>query len=250
VTIVAENRPRVFFSFRSPFSWLAITRLRREMPDAHLALEFVPYWEPDAATATALATRGATIHYVPMSKAKHLYILQDTKRLAASLGLPMAWPVDAQPWWEPAHLGWLQARRLGCEQPFYDAVVAARWQRGADISNPGVIREVADAAGLDGETLVRAVENPAIRAEGVDCLARAYDDDIFGVPFFRVGRERYWGVDRLDAFLTTIGRRAPAAAPGPTAAAGAASADPFDDVPEAVRQLVGAYDTDSAGGCG
>ncbi|MYW89294.1 disulfide bond formation protein DsbA [Amycolatopsis rubida] len=226
-----RRTPRVHFSFRSPFSWMALSELYRRMPDADEVLEFVPFWDPDEQTAAALADRGAEIPYTPMSKAKHLYILQDTRRQAARLGLSMTWPVDDDPWWELPHLAWLRARRLGVARRFYEAVVEARWEHGRDVCERPVLREAAAAAGLDPEPLLSAPESADIRRESVDCLERAFEDDIFGIPYFRVGRHRFWGLDRLDGFLAEL------AVPGPPA-------PPEPAVP------VGAYDTDTAGGCG
>lgn len=242
-----SKRPRVFFSFRSPFSWMALERLQQAMPDAHDVLEWLPYWEPDAETRSALDGRGAELHYVTMSKAKHLYILQDTKRLVAALGLTMAWPVDVAPWWEPSHLGWLKARRLGHARELYRAVVAARWERGENISDPAVIGAAAAAAGLDPAAIVSAVDDPDIREEGAACLAQAFDDDIFGVPYFRAGHERFWGLDRLDAFLQALGVTAP---PAPVVPRERTDGDPLRGIEDSLRERVGAYDTDSAGGCG
>jgi 2-hydroxychromene-2-carboxylate isomerase len=228
-------RPRLYFSFRSPYSWMTVRRLRAEVPDAWTALDWFPYWDPDAGTAAALAERGAELPYSPMSRAKHLYILVDTKRLAQREGLDMSWPVDVDPWWELPHLAWLRARRLGRAEQFYDAVVAARWERGENICDPAVLRAVAVEAELDAESAVGAAGDPAVRAEGVDCLYAAYDDDVFGVPYLRWRRHRFWGFDRLDTFLATWRASAP-----PDAGPGLVPA------PEPAR----AYDTDTAGGCG
>lgn len=235
--------PRLFFAFRSPFSWLAIERLRRVLPDALESIELIPYWEPDARTDESLRQRGGTFHYIPMSKAKHLYILQDTRRLAAKHGMSMAWPVDVSPWWELPHLGWLKARRLGKATDFYDAVVRARWRHAQNICDPAVIRRAAEEAGLDGDAIVSAVDDDEIRAEGVECLLRAYVDDIFGIPYFRLGPHRFWGLDRLDDFLDVF-RPATPSSPRPAPR----SATPA--IPAELNALVGAYDRDTAGGCG
>jgi 2-hydroxychromene-2-carboxylate isomerase len=226
---------------------MALEALQRAVPEAHEQMEFVPFWEPDPRTAEAMTAHGAVLHYEAMSKAKHLYILQDTKRLAQRLGLTMAWPVDTQPWWEPAHLGWLAARRQGRARDFYDALIAARWQRGEDISRPEVVAAAGTSIGLDGAALAGAADDPELRAEGVACLVRAYEDDIFGVPYFRLGRERFWGLDRLAWFLASLRRQAAAGVPEPASDEGY---DPLADLGPAARAGVGAYDTDSAGGCG
>jgi 2-hydroxychromene-2-carboxylate isomerase len=250
---------RLFFSFRSPFSWLLVERLRRIVPDAHELIEFVPFWEPDAEMQRALEEREAGVHYLPMSKAKHLYILQDTKRIATQLGLRIVWPVDVEPRWEVSHLGWLQAQRLGRGPEFYAAVTAARWERGEDICDPDVIRAAAVTAGFGGnaDVVVAGAVDPGVRAEGLECLVRAYEDDIFGVPYFRLGWHRFWGYDRLDdfleVFLPALGRVPATAAAGPAQAVARgvdASSDPQPEAPALLRDLVGSYDTDTAGGCG
>ncbi len=235
--------PTLFFSLRSPYSWLLVERLLRLMPDAHDRLDWIPYWEPDPRTARELEERGAVQHYTPMSKAKHLYVLVDTKRLAQHLNLEIRWPVDVEPWWEPAHLGWLKARRLGKAADFYRALVTARWQRAENISDPVVIRALAESVGLDGDAIAGAVDDPEIRAEGLDALVDAYEDDIFGVPYLRLGWHRFWGFDRLGDFLAEYTATL-------ESATGGRAEDPQAGIPDQLKRLVGAYDRDTTGGCG
>ena len=197
------KRPRLYFSFRSPYSWLTVDRLRRSVPDAFEAIDLFPYWDPDAETGAALTGRGGEFHYIQMSRAKHLYMLLDTKRLARREGLSMAWPIDIDPWWELPHLAWLYARGQGRATEFYDAVTQARWERGEDICTPEVTRAAAEQAGLDPDLAVAAPHDPDIRSEGTECLYQAYLDDVFGIPYLKYGRHRFWGFDRLDAFLET-----------------------------------------------
>src|ERR1700722_19692507 len=92
-----KRGPRVYFSFRSPYTWMALHRLMDAVPDAHDVLEFIPFWEPDPDTEKALAERDAAFHYAEISKAKHLYILHDTKRLASKVGLKMGGDIGAHP---------------------------------------------------------------------------------------------------------------------------------------------------------
>lgn len=195
------RRPRLYFSLRSPYSWLTIRRLRRELSDVDSLLDVYPYWDPDERTSRGLTASGGEFHYVQMSRAKHLYMLMDTKRLAQREGLAMAWPVDVDPWWELPHLAWLRARRAGLGWPLYDALTEARWGRGENICEPDVLSAAAERAGFDPALALGAAEDPQIRAEGVDCLYQAYLDDIFGIPYLKWGRHRFWGFDRVDAFL-------------------------------------------------
>lgn len=229
------------FAFRSPYSWLALRRLEELVPDAPDRVDLVPFWEPGGSLLAELTARGAGQHYQPMSKAKHLYLLTDTKRLARELGYEMRWPLDLEPDWDLSHLAWVLARREGLARPFYRAVVQARWERGEDISDPAVIRRAAGSVGLDPTAAVEAGADPQVRAEGLQALVDAYEDDIFGIPYFRIGFHRFWGLDRLDAFVRVLTGGA-AAAPVPDAL----GAGP----PRAPAEAAAGYDRDTAGGCG
>ncbi|HEY3259300.1 MAG TPA: DsbA family protein [Pseudonocardiaceae bacterium] len=200
-SVTKIRRPRLYFSLRSPYSWLTVHRLRAEVPGVLDAVDWFPYWDPDQQTSQGLELRGGEFHYIQMSRAKHLYMLLDTKRLAEQQGLTMSWPVDVDPWWELPHLAWLWARREGRPWEFYDAIMAARWGRGDNICEPDVVRAAAEQAGLDPDRAVGAADDPSIREEGVGCLYQAYLDDIFGIPYMKWGRQRFWGFDRVDAFL-------------------------------------------------
>jgi 2-hydroxychromene-2-carboxylate isomerase len=215
---------------------MAVHRLLAAVPDAHDVLDFIPFWDPDPDTEAALANRDAQFHYATMSKAKHLYILQDTKRLAGKLGLAMRWPVDIDSWWEVPHLAWLRAHEIGLGPPFFAAVLAARWERGEDICDPAVIAAVGASVGADGTELAAAATDPRIRAAAVGCLVQAYEDDVFGVPYFLTGPHRFWGFDRVGDFLAVLRPAEPQAVTLPVAP------------PPGAPTL--AYDTDTAGGCG
>ncbi|MGP3947293.1 2-hydroxychromene-2-carboxylate isomerase [Streptomyces sp. 7N604] len=229
----------MYFSLRSPFSWMAVRRLEERLPHAQELIEYIPFSEPDAHSRAELEARGGEFHYVAMSKAKHLYILSDTKRLAAKFGYDMKWPVDkGDEWWDLPHLAWFKARELGVQRAYYAAVMAARWERGEDICERARLRRICDEAGLDGATLVAAPEEPHIRELGVQALMRIYEDDVFGVPYFKAGRHRFWGLDRLEGFLTALGDT------------GGGPAHPVAGIPQPVLDRTGSMDQDTAGGCG
>jgi len=221
-----------FFSFRSPYSWIASRLLFNATSEAE-RIELVPFWEPDDESARLLRERGGDFPYRPMSDAKHRYILQDIRRLASHLSISMRWPVDERPWWDLSHLAYLKAVELGCGQAFFWGVYRARWEEGRDISDPKVIASLCEELGLDAEAIANAHADPAIRARGADCLYRIYEGDVFGVPYFMYRRERFWGVDRLPLFLRKLSN----------CGKGGTEADAADG-PAFI------YDTDHAGGCG
>ncbi|WP_067464466.1 2-hydroxychromene-2-carboxylate isomerase [Actinomadura macra] len=237
-----RNRPpRFYFNLRSPYSWLAYRDLLDQYPDVAAQVEWAPFWEPDETSLKLLAEAGGEFPFTPMSKAKHLYILQDVRRLAAGRGLAIAWPVDREPWWEVPHLAYLVAHRHGRGSEFIALAYRARWEEGRDICDPATVAGIGTELGLDAAEPAKAVDDPRVRAEGARALMEVYRDGVFGVPYFVNGFERFWGVDRLAAFAASV-------RPG-TAGDGAALAEGGTALAEggAVSTLV---DDGHAGGCG
>ncbi|HEX5741026.1 MAG TPA: DsbA family protein, partial [Pilimelia sp.] len=124
---------RFYFSFRSPYSWLAYRDLLDRHAGAADRLSWIPYWDPDERSQELLAADGHTFPYTVMSRAKHLYVLQDVARLTGDRGLAVTWPVDRDPVWEVPHLAYLVAQREGEGREFIRRVYRARWEEGRDI---------------------------------------------------------------------------------------------------------------------
>lgn len=198
-----------YFSLRSPYSWLALHDLGTRYPDMLAQLELRPFWEPDVENGARLAESGHAFHYVPMSKGKHLYILSDVKRLAEKRGLHIVWPLDRSPHWEIPHLAWFVAQQHGRGLEYVEMVSRFRWEQGKDICSAAVLQEVASMLSLEGTGMANAWEQPEIKSMGLEALTRCVLDGVFGVPFFRIGRHRYWGIDRLEDFAAHAGWRAP-----------------------------------------
>jgi 2-hydroxychromene-2-carboxylate isomerase len=208
-----SKRPTFYFSLRSPYSWMAYRDLLERYPDVAEAVEWVPFFEPDALSLRMLAERGEEFPYSAMSRAKHFYILQDVGRLTKARGLPLTWPVDREPVWEVPHLGYLVALRGGRGPEYIAAVYRARWELGRDICDPAVIADVATSLGLDPVEVSTAATDPELRLEGVEVLLRICRDGVFGVPFFVHRFSRFWGMDRLDEFAAHLrSKLAPAGA--------------------------------------
>ncbi|MEV6776287.1 2-hydroxychromene-2-carboxylate isomerase [Streptomyces syringium] len=201
---MAIKPPRWYFSLRSPYSWLAFRDLTERYPDVADVIEWRPYWEPDEVSNRLLEQEGVQLPYVPMSKEKHFYILQDVKRLSTERGLQVAWPIDKNPNWAISHLGYLVAEDEGRGRDYIAAVSRARWELGHDIADRKVIAAVAEELGLDPDRVANAVDDERLRARGLDILREMERDGVFGVPFFIHRRDKFWGIDRLPAFVDTV----------------------------------------------
>jgi 2-hydroxychromene-2-carboxylate isomerase len=153
----------------------------------------------------------------------------------------MTWPVDRNPVWEVAHLGYLVADDAGLGRDYVGRVYQARWEQGCDICDRDVIAGIAAELGLDAGRVAGACEDEELRRRGAEVLVRSYRDGLFGVPFFARGQDRFFGVDRLRAYVAAIR--------GDQPLSGVATSwlDELVELPELVRP---GGDGGPAGGCG
>ena len=101
--------------------------------------------------------------------------------------------------------GAVAAQRLGCLEPYVDAVMAAMWHDGADLGDLDVVRDILDKAGLDSAALLALADAPEVKAELIANTEAAAKRGAFGVPTFFVDAEMFWGKERLgqvEAALT------------------------------------------------
>jgi 2-hydroxychromene-2-carboxylate isomerase len=93
--------------------------------------------------------------------------------------------------------------------PFVEACFRAMWEGGEKMDDPAVAGAVLDAAGLDGRAILERTSQQAIKdrliANTEDAVARG----VFGMPTFFVGKEMFFGKDRLGRVEEEIMRAAP-----------------------------------------
>ncbi len=91
------------------------------------------------------------------------------------------------------------AQKAGVHDRFVDPVFTAIWENNKDISQPGVLTETLNKAGLDGDGLVAAAQTSDIKQSLIDATQTAVDRGAFGLPTFFLGDDMYFGKDRVAA---------------------------------------------------
>jgi 2-hydroxychromene-2-carboxylate isomerase len=194
---------RLYFSFRSPFSWLAHHRLAVTGAIPWRSLEPIPVYPPDPETAERVSG----------GKTRGTYLREDASRIAHAYGLQIVWPETGDPDWARPHSAFLWAQARGAGQGFASELYRARFQEGADIGTDERIGAAAEAAGLDPADGVSAAEDPRWREVLRAGFGKMREDRAFGVPTFVVDGERFWGNDRLEWVLRLLAEKRGAPVP-------------------------------------
>jgi 2-hydroxychromene-2-carboxylate isomerase len=101
------------------------------------------------------------------------------------------------------------AQALGSGPKTIDAMYAAMWEQGRNMSEDTEIAAVLQGAGLDGDALLAKVQDPDIKAQLAANTQSAFDRGAFGSPSFFVGTELFFGKDRLREFEEEIIKQRP-----------------------------------------
>jgi 2-hydroxychromene-2-carboxylate isomerase len=182
----AENLPplEMFYSFRSPYSYLALQRTF-DIADAFgLKLEVRP--------VLPMVMPGMAV-----PRPKLLYIAKDACREAERLGIPFGKMFD------PVGLGaerclaaFYYAKSQGRERDFLLAAGKAIWSEGVDIATDEGMEHVADGSGLFWPELKAALAPDDWRAIVEQNREAMSESGVWGVPSFRVGELALRGQDR------------------------------------------------------
>jgi 2-hydroxychromene-2-carboxylate isomerase len=205
----------VFWSFRSPYSYLVTPRLRALAETYDVEVHMRPVY-PLAVRSEGFFTRQDPL-FIP-------YLMRDIRRLAEYLDLPLAWPnpdpvvidratLNGAP--QQPHLDLLMPLGVvAAEQPqslaFYDEVSRLIWS-GQDMPwNEGDKLERAVArAGLDLQELAaEAAGRPEEIASEIEASQETHREaGHWGVPTMVFEDEPFFGQDRFDVLIWRMKQR-------------------------------------------
>ncbi|HYV15644.1 MAG TPA: DsbA family protein [Conexibacter sp.] len=180
--------PRFLIDVGSPYAYLAAERVERVLPVA-------PVWEPVLLGGIFRATGGGSW---ALTEARPLGI-EEVERRALDYGLPpLRWP---EPWPGDMLLAMRAATAAdlrGAGRAFLLAALRLGFREGRDLGSPDAIADAAGAAGIEGDELLAAAADPAVKATLRERTDAAVAAGVRGVPTVIVGDEAFWGDDRLE----------------------------------------------------
>ena len=182
-----------FFTTISPFTYLAGQRMEAVAARHGASVAYRPL------DAMALFQRTGGQVLAERHESRRAYRLQELRRQAAKLGMPISlqpahFPVNPA----PSAYAVIAAQRAGGGDlaGLAHAFPRAVWAEGRNIAEEDVVRDILAAHGFD----------PGLADRGLLASAETYGDNLeeavargaFGVPFYIVGDERFWGQDRIE----------------------------------------------------
>jgi len=182
-----------YFDFSSPYSFLAAEQIEALAARHGRTVDYRPLLL--GAVFKAAGSAPLTEQYGPKAR----YSVHDFERSARYAGIryrhPSKFPIGAV----AATRGvlWLKQHQPDQAGPFVRAVYRAFFQDDRDVTDPAVVAGIAQSIGIDGQALLQAGQDPALK----DALRKQVDEAIalgvFGAPTIVVDGEMFWGNDRL-----------------------------------------------------
>jgi 2-hydroxychromene-2-carboxylate isomerase len=198
-----QSSIRFYFSFRSPYAWLATERLESELGDLGVDIARLPVYP----TSELFPNDPAAMPH------KIAYIVQDIRRLARERGLTVRFPSAADPDWSISHAAFLGAERQGTGQRFMLEMFRKRFGEGLALERDDVITDAARRSGSDPDAILSAAHSEELRAEASAGWRLGVErDGIFGVPSFVYAGKLYWGQDRMHFLRSAVVRKSGRAA--------------------------------------
>ena len=182
-----------FLATNSPYVYLAGNRLEEIAAKHRATIRYLPL------NAAALFPRTGGQLRADRHQSRLDYRAQELRRQAKKNGVRL----DPKPLYDganpaPSSYAILAAAKAGGgDLPgLVQAFSRALWAEGRNIAEDAVVAEILAAHGFD----------PAVADRGMMMAADAYGANleeavlrgVFGVPFYMVGDEKFWGQDRLE----------------------------------------------------
>jgi 2-hydroxychromene-2-carboxylate isomerase len=93
--------------------------------------------------------------------------------------------------------GLIAAEMDGVKVKYIDVVLKAMWEDGENMADPATISRVLSAGGLNAAHLMEMTQNPEVKEKLAANTNAAVERGAFGIPTFYVGKEMFFGKERL-----------------------------------------------------
>lgn len=181
-----------YFDFSSPYGYFAAAQIDA-LAEKHGR---TTVWRPILLGAVFKVTGQQPLTTIPI---KGSYTQHDLTRSARLFGVPFKmpsrFPVSSTAPCRAYY--WLHERDPAAAKTLAQALYRAYFAEDRDISNPEITANIAAKLGHDRETVMQAINDPAVKERLKSEVDAAIERGVFGSPYIIVDGEPFWGSDRL-----------------------------------------------------
>ena len=185
-----------WYEFASTYSYLSAMRVEAAAEEQGVEVQWKPFL-----LGPIFNSQGWNDSPFNIYPAKGAYMWRDMERQCAAYDLaftkPDIFPVNSV---TAARLAWLGSQEDWCPA-FSRKVYHAQFTAGQDISDEGVLGKILADMNLPADDLLAQTQAAETKSGLREQTEAAAANGIFGAPSFLVGKELFWGDDRLDAAL-------------------------------------------------
>ena len=190
-----------YFDFGSPAAYLAYTQLPKLCAETGATVVM----KPMLLGGVFQSTGNRAPITVPL-KGSYLFVdlSRYAKRYAVPLNMNPFFPINTITLMR-ADVG-LALRGDDRLQAYRAAVFRAIWVDRQNLNDAATVGAMLAAAGFDPAAILALVADQQVKDELKTLTQAAVDRGIFGAPTFFVGKEMFWGQDRLDFVREALGQ--------------------------------------------
>lgn len=187
-----EQPITMYWSIRSPYSYLALVRARQLAAHYDVPLEVKPVLP-------------MVMRRMQVPKTKGFYILADTKREADKYGIDFGYAADPLgAGVERCYALFDYAQSCGLGLSFLQSYASGVWAEGIASETDSGLQKLVERAGMDWRQARSLLNDDSWRIWAQDNLAELYGHGLWGVPSLVYGETKVFGQDRLDRIEQAI----------------------------------------------
>jgi 2-hydroxychromene-2-carboxylate isomerase len=181
----------VYYSFQSPYSYLALDSIYKLQEDFDIEL----LWQPFSAKAA-----GQPITPTPVLPEKLSYLFEDCNRYAQELSIPLhfpeSWPENE---FDPGRVtrGALVASDLGVQMEYNIKAFDKWWGQGENPNDEAFTTQLCDELDIDLGEFLSKVSSSDTRERVKGVFKRGKKLNVFDTPTFIIDKERIFGIDKI-----------------------------------------------------
>lgn len=183
----------VFYSFQSPYSYVALEQIYNLFDDYDIEL----LWQPFSAKAS-----GQQLPVAPVIPEKLSYLLEDTTRTAHELAIPLHYPENwPENEFDPGRVtrGAIVAGDLGVQKEYNYKVFHKWWGLGENPNEENFMIELCEELDVDLGDFLSKVSSSDTRERVKGVYKRGRKIGVFDTPTFVLdGKERIAGADKIS----------------------------------------------------